>query len=165
MRLEGIFRTPCGVGGRSIFETVGMLPQTGGKCNGKLFGKRLETEGRQGGPPSEYLGGVAEEGVGCRVRGAAPEQVGCVGAGVLPAPAPPCGRAPLTLAPVVVLHSWSMRSISAICEWVVAMLLFILFGLLAVDFSRLDGCTLCLQPDSGSLRPPPDSPTSLHVQL
>ncbi|KAI4558179.1 hypothetical protein MJG53_013177 [Ovis ammon polii x Ovis aries] len=68
-------------------------------------------------------------------------------------------------ASVVVLHSWSMRSVSAICEWVVAMLLFILFGLLAVDFSRLDGCTLCLQPDSGSLRPPPDSPTSLHVQL
>uniref|UniRef100_A0AC11CWR5 Transmembrane protein 150B n=1 Tax=Ovis aries TaxID=9940 RepID=A0AC11CWR5_SHEEP len=66
---------------------------------------------------------------------------------------------------MVVLHSWSMRSVSAICEWVVAMLLFILFGLLAVDFSRLDGCTLCLQPDSGSLRPPPDSPTSLHVQL
>ena len=25
-RPEGIFRTPCGVGGRSIFETVGMLP-------------------------------------------------------------------------------------------------------------------------------------------
>ncbi|XP_061245274.1 modulator of macroautophagy TMEM150B isoform X2 [Bos javanicus] len=66
---------------------------------------------------------------------------------------------------MVVLHSWSMRSVSAICEWVAAMLLFILFGLLAVDFSRLDGCTLCLQPGSGSLRPPPDSPTSLHVQL
>ena len=32
-----------------------------------------------------------------------------------------------------------MRSVSAICEWVAAMLLFILFGLLAVDFSRLDG--------------------------
>ncbi|KAB0353519.1 hypothetical protein FD755_023778, partial [Muntiacus reevesi] len=63
---------------------------------------------------------------------------------------------------MVVLHSWSMRSVSAICEWVVAMLLFILFGLLAVDFSRLDGCTLRLQPGSGSLRPPPDSPTSLH---
>ncbi|XP_059732678.1 modulator of macroautophagy TMEM150B isoform X1 [Bos taurus] len=66
---------------------------------------------------------------------------------------------------MVVLHSWSMRSVSAICEWVAAMLLFILFGLLAVDFSRLDSCTLCLQPGSGSLRPPPDSPTSLHVQL
>ena len=87
------------------------------------------------------------------------------GAGSPLAPAPPCGLAPLTLAPVVVLHYWSMRSVSAICEWVAAMLLFILFGLLAVDFSRLDGCTLCLQPGSGSLRPPPDSPTSLHVQL
>ncbi|XP_028341584.1 modulator of macroautophagy TMEM150B [Physeter macrocephalus] len=70
----------------------------------------------------------------------------------------------LTVA-MVVLHTWSLRSASAACEWVVAMLLFILFGLFAVDFSGLHGCTLCLQPGPGSLSPPPASPVSLKVQL
>ncbi|XP_004283345.1 modulator of macroautophagy TMEM150B isoform X1 [Orcinus orca] len=69
----------------------------------------------------------------------------------------------LTVA-MVVLHTWSLRSASAACEWVVAMLLFVLFGLFAVDFSSLDGCTLCLQPGPGSLSPPPASPISLKVQ-
>ncbi|XP_068383474.1 modulator of macroautophagy TMEM150B isoform X2 [Eschrichtius robustus] len=70
----------------------------------------------------------------------------------------------LTVA-MVVLHTWSLRSASAACEWVVAMLLFTLFGLFAVDFSGLDGCTLCLQPGPGSPSPPPASPIALKVQL
>ncbi|XP_048225489.1 modulator of macroautophagy TMEM150B [Perognathus longimembris pacificus] len=66
---------------------------------------------------------------------------------------------------------------SAACEWAVAMLLFFLFGLLAVDFSVLDGCTLCLQPQlSPRLQPQalacldlssltPASPETLQTQL
>lgn len=50
MRPEGVFRTPCGVGGRSIFETVGMLPQTGGKCNGKYLGSGWRQRGDKEGP-------------------------------------------------------------------------------------------------------------------
>lgn len=57
-----------------------------------------------------------------------------------------------------------MRSASAACEWAIAMLLFTLFGLFAVDFSCLDGCTLCLQPGP-SLSPPPASPISLQITL
>ncbi|XP_069313375.1 modulator of macroautophagy TMEM150B [Eulemur rufifrons] len=68
---------------------------------------------------------------------------------------------------MIVLHSQELRSASAICEWATAMLLFGLFGLFSVDFSGLDGCTLCLQPRSGLSppRPPPASPVSLPVQL
>uniref|UniRef100_A0A8C8Z3N7 Transmembrane protein 150B n=1 Tax=Prolemur simus TaxID=1328070 RepID=A0A8C8Z3N7_PROSS len=66
---------------------------------------------------------------------------------------------------MIVLHSQQLRSASAICEWATAMLLFGLFGLFSVDFSGLDGCTLCLQPRS-SLSPPPLAfPVSLPVQL
>ncbi|KAL0609987.1 Modulator of macroautophagy TMEM150B [Plecturocebus cupreus] len=65
---------------------------------------------------------------------------------------------------VFVLHAYSLRGVSAACEWVVAMLLFMLFGLLAVDFSTLQSCTLCLQPWP-SLSPPPASPISLPVRL
>ncbi|EPY88137.1 transmembrane protein 150B precursor [Camelus ferus] len=65
---------------------------------------------------------------------------------------------------VVVLHVWLLRSASAACEWVAAMLLFILFGLFAVDFSSLGRCTLHLQPGPNSLSPPA-SPISLQVPL
>ncbi|GAB5581517.1 modulator of macroautophagy TMEM150B isoform X4 [Prionailurus iriomotensis] len=65
---------------------------------------------------------------------------------------------------VVVLHSWLLRSASAACEWAVAMLLFTLFGLFAVDFSGLDGCTLTLRPGP-SLSSPPASPLSLQIPL
>ncbi|ELW64749.1 Transmembrane protein 150B [Tupaia chinensis] len=61
-----------------------------------------------------------------------------------------------------------LRSASAACEWAVALLLFALFGLLAVDFSRLDGRSLTLRPRPGpgaSRGTPPASPTSLQVQL
>ncbi|XP_065755749.1 modulator of macroautophagy TMEM150B [Phocoena phocoena] len=71
-----------------------------------------------------------------------------------------CSLCTILMVAMVVLYTWSLRSASAACEWVVAMLLFILFGLFAVDFSSLDGCTLCLQPGPGSLSPrrPPPSP-------
>nr|XP_045377806.1 modulator of macroautophagy TMEM150B isoform X2 [Camelus bactrianus] len=65
---------------------------------------------------------------------------------------------------MVVLHVWLLRSASAACEWVAAMLLFILFGLFAVDFSSLGRCTLHLQPGPNSLSPPA-SPISLQVPL
>lgn len=64
---------------------------------------------------------------------------------------------------MVILHTSLLRSASAACEWTVAMLLFTLFGLLAVDFSCLEGCTLCLQPGP-SLSQQPDSPISLKPQ-
>ncbi|XP_020950658.1 transmembrane protein 150B isoform X1 [Sus scrofa] len=70
----------------------------------------------------------------------------------------------LTVA-MVVLHIWRMRSVSAALEWTVAMLLFVLFGLFAVDFSGLDGCTLRLRPRSGPLSTPPASPVPLQVSL
>ncbi|XP_047646626.1 modulator of macroautophagy TMEM150B isoform X2 [Phacochoerus africanus] len=70
----------------------------------------------------------------------------------------------LTVA-MVVLHVWRMRSVSAALEWTVAMLLFVLFGLFAVDFSGLDGCTLRLRPCLGPLSPPPASPVPLQVSL
>uniref|UniRef100_F6PV05 Transmembrane protein 150B n=1 Tax=Equus caballus TaxID=9796 RepID=F6PV05_HORSE len=75
-----------------------------------------------------------------------------------------CSVCTILMVAMVVLHSWPLRSASAACEWAVAMLLFALFGLLAVDFSGLEGCTLCLQPGP-SLSPPPASPMSLQVQL
>lgn len=50
-----------------------------------------------------------------------------------------------------------MRSASAACEWAVAMLLFVLFGFFAVDFSTLRGCTLQLEPRLDSSLPQPDA--------
>lgn len=82
-----------------------------------------------------------------------------------PGRGPRCGAVPLTLCTVVVLHIWRMRSVSAALEWTVAMLLFVLFGLFAVDFSGLDGCTLRLRPRSGPLSTPPASPVPLQVSL
>ncbi|XP_020034845.1 modulator of macroautophagy TMEM150B [Castor canadensis] len=75
-----------------------------------------------------------------------------------------CSLCTVLIMAMIVLHSWLLRSASAACEWAVAMLLFMLFGLFAVDFSVLDGCNLCLQPRQ-SLSPPPASPVSLQVQL
>ncbi|KAM6154487.1 modulator of macroautophagy TMEM150B [Erethizon dorsatum] len=75
-----------------------------------------------------------------------------------------CLLCSLLIVAMIVLHLWPLRSASAACEWALAMLLFTLFGLFAVDFSDLDGCTLCLRPRPG-LGPPPASPTASQVQL
>ncbi|XP_077770876.1 modulator of macroautophagy TMEM150B isoform X1 [Canis aureus] len=75
-----------------------------------------------------------------------------------------CSLCTILMVAMVILHHWPLRSASAACEWAIAMLLFMLFGLFAVDFSCLDGCTLCLQPGP-SLSPPPASPISLQVPL
>lgn len=75
-----------------------------------------------------------------------------------------CGLCTILMVAMVVLHTWPLRSASAACEWAVAMLLFTLFGLFAVDFSSLDGCALCLQPGP-SLSVPPASPVTLQVRL
>ncbi|XP_016009710.1 modulator of macroautophagy TMEM150B isoform X3 [Rousettus aegyptiacus] len=94
----------------------------------------------------------------------------------LPQPGPPwirplrlvlCSLCTILMVAMVVLHTWPLRSASAACEWAVAMLLFKLFGLLAVDFSSLNSCTLCLQPGPSlnfNLSPPPASPISLQAQ-
>nr|XP_036881743.1 modulator of macroautophagy TMEM150B isoform X2 [Manis javanica] len=75
-----------------------------------------------------------------------------------------CGLCTILMVAMVVLHTWPLRSASAACEWAVAMLLFTLFGLFAVDFSSLDGCALSLQPGP-SLSVPPASPVTLQVRL
>ncbi|KAF0883585.1 modulator of macroautophagy TMEM150B isoform X2 [Crocuta crocuta] len=91
----------------------------------------------------------------------------------LPQPGPPwigplrwglCSLCSILMVTMVVLHSWPLRSAAAACEWAVAMLLFTLFGLFAVDFSGLDGCTLSLRPGP-SLSSPPASPISLQIPL
>ncbi|CAK6437485.1 unnamed protein product [Pipistrellus nathusii] len=68
-----------------------------------------------------------------------------------------CTLCTVLLVTMLVLHFSRQRSAAAACEWAVAMLLFTLFGLMAVDFSGLEGCSLCLQPEP-SLRPQPVSP-------
>lgn len=75
-----------------------------------------------------------------------------------------CSLCTILMVAMVILHTWLLRSASAACEWAIAMLLFTLFGLLAVDFSGLDSCTLCLQPGSSLSPPPPASPISLQAQ-
>ncbi|OCT73162.1 hypothetical protein XELAEV_18036141mg [Xenopus laevis] len=40
---------------------------------------------------------------------------------------------------MAVFLKMNMKSVSAICEWIVAMILFLLYGLFAVDFWHLDG--------------------------
>ncbi|XP_045843096.1 modulator of macroautophagy TMEM150B isoform X2 [Meles meles] len=74
-----------------------------------------------------------------------------------------CSLCTILLVTMMILHFWPLRSASAACEWAIAMLLFALFGLFAVDFSCLDGCSLQLQP--GHLSSPPASPTSLQIHL
>ncbi|KAM6223553.1 modulator of macroautophagy TMEM150B [Rhynchocyon petersi] len=80
----------------------------------------------------------------------------------LPQPGSPWIR-PLRLGLCTVGTSLLERSASASCEWAAATLLFALFGLLAMDFSRLHGCTLSLQaaPDPGPQPPPDGGITSL----
>ncbi|XP_016073816.1 PREDICTED: transmembrane protein 150B [Miniopterus natalensis] len=73
-----------------------------------------------------------------------------------------CSICSVLMVAMVVLHTSLLRSHSAVCEWAVAMLLFMLFGLLTVDFSSLEGCTLCLRPGP-SLNLQPASPISLQV--
>ncbi|VTJ79978.1 Hypothetical predicted protein [Marmota monax] len=75
-----------------------------------------------------------------------------------------CSLCSILTVAMIILYFWPPRSASAICEWAVAMLLFTLFGLFAVDFSSLDSCSLSLQPRQ-DLSPPPGSPVSLQVQL
>ncbi|XP_062944505.1 modulator of macroautophagy TMEM150B [Cynocephalus volans] len=83
-----------------------------------------------------------------------------------------CSLCTILIVAMTVLNARQLRSASALCEWAVAMLLFTLFGLFAIDFSSLDGCTLCLQsrpsrgpPPGPSLSPQPASPVSLQVRL
>lgn len=80
-----------------------------------------------------------------------------------------CSICSVLMVAMVVLHVQNLRSAAAYCEWAVAMILFLLFGLLAVDFSCLHGCTLQLQsiPVPGNSPPPssPTSPSSLPLQL
>lgn len=75
-----------------------------------------------------------------------------------------CSLCTILMVTMVILHTWPLRSASAACEWAVAMLLFTLFGLLAVDFSGLHSCTLCLQPGPSLSPPPSASPISLQTQ-
>lgn len=64
-----------------------------------------------------------------------------------------CIFSTILIVAMIVLYSQRMRSASAACEWAVAMLLFMLFGLLAVDFSSLRGCVLHLQPKLDASHP------------
>ncbi|XP_020859182.1 modulator of macroautophagy TMEM150B isoform X1 [Phascolarctos cinereus] len=62
-----------------------------------------------------------------------------------------CGACTVLMVTMMVLQLWSLRSAAAACEWSITMLLFALFGLLAVDFSHLSGFVIGLQsrPASG----------------
>ncbi|KAM4652176.1 modulator of macroautophagy TMEM150B-like [Discoglossus pictus] len=46
---------------------------------------------------------------------------------------------------MVVFFSQNMRSIAAICEWIVAMIIFLLFGLFSVEFWHFEGFFLHVQ--------------------
>ncbi|XP_074163360.1 modulator of macroautophagy TMEM150B isoform X3 [Sminthopsis crassicaudata] len=56
-----------------------------------------------------------------------------------------CGLCTALVVAMIVLHFWPRHSEAAVCEWSTAMLLFLLFGLLAVDFSDTTGFTISLQ--------------------
>ncbi|XP_037674699.1 modulator of macroautophagy TMEM150B isoform X2 [Choloepus didactylus] len=75
-----------------------------------------------------------------------------------------CSVCSILIVAMAVLHAVSLRSVSAACEWAVTMLLFALFGLFAVDFSGLHGCTISLRPcrGPGTLAA---SPGPLQIQL
>lgn len=70
-----------------------------------------------------------------------------------------CSVGSVLMVAMVVLHVRGLRSAGAGCEWAVATILFALFGLLAVDFSDLQRCTLQLLPRSD---PGPCAPSSLQ---
>ncbi|XP_052025998.1 modulator of macroautophagy TMEM150B [Apodemus sylvaticus] len=76
-----------------------------------------------------------------------------------------CSISTLLIIAMIVLHSRHMRSASAICEWTVAMLLFILFGFYAVDFAGIQGCTLHLQTRlDSSLPQAPSGPPNIQME-
>uniref|UniRef100_A0A452H245 CWH43-like N-terminal domain-containing protein n=1 Tax=Gopherus agassizii TaxID=38772 RepID=A0A452H245_9SAUR len=58
------------------------------------------------------------------------------------------GHRPLLLldsGSVFTLHGLGLRSEAAACEWTLALTLFLLFGLFAVDFRHIESCSLRLQ--------------------
>ncbi|XP_074076148.1 modulator of macroautophagy TMEM150B isoform X3 [Macrotis lagotis] len=69
-----------------------------------------------------------------------------------------CGLCTVLMVTMVVLHLWPLRSAAAVCEWSIAMLLFTLFGLLAVDFSHLSGFAISLRS-----RPTSCPPSAAHL--
>ncbi|CAH7407061.1 modulator of macroautophagy TMEM150B [Phodopus roborovskii] len=71
-----------------------------------------------------------------------------------------CILSTILIVTMIILYSQLMRSASAACEWAVAMMLFTQFGLFAVDFSSLGGCSLHLQPklDASLPQAPSGSP-------
>ncbi|XP_052567991.1 modulator of macroautophagy TMEM150B [Peromyscus californicus insignis] len=77
-----------------------------------------------------------------------------------------CILSTVLIVAMIILYSQRMRSASAVCEWAVAMLLFVLFGFFAVDFSSLRGCALQLQPklDSSLSQAPSESPNTQMSQ-
>ncbi|CAO2627261.1 Modulator of macroautophagy TMEM150B [Lemmus lemmus] len=78
-----------------------------------------------------------------------------------------CSLSTILIVAMIILYSQRMRSASAACEWAVAMLLFVLFGFFAVDFSSLRGCTLHLetQLDSSLPQTPTRSPNIQMSQM
>ncbi|XP_028930029.1 modulator of macroautophagy TMEM150B isoform X2 [Ornithorhynchus anatinus] len=75
-----------------------------------------------------------------------------------------CGLCSSLMVAMVVLHFWPLRSAAAACEWAVAMILFLLFGLFAVDFAQLGSCSLRLRSASLHLTPsPPDLQLSIQT--
>ncbi|XP_008844888.1 modulator of macroautophagy TMEM150B [Nannospalax galili] len=75
-----------------------------------------------------------------------------------------CSLSTILIVAMIVLNFHNLRSASAACEWAVAMLLFMLFGFFAVDFSSLRGCALHLKSRLDS-SPPPASPVTPEIQL
>ncbi|XP_025053390.1 modulator of macroautophagy TMEM150B isoform X1 [Alligator sinensis] len=56
-----------------------------------------------------------------------------------------CAGSTTFLVAMVTLHMLGLRSVAAGCEWALAMTLFLLFGLFAVEFRHVTGCSLRLQ--------------------
>ncbi|CAM2110144.1 unnamed protein product [Caretta caretta] len=52
---------------------------------------------------------------------------------------------PLDSGSVFALHGLGLRSEAAACEWTLALILFLLFGLFAVDFRHIESCSVGLQ--------------------
>ncbi|XP_038609225.1 modulator of macroautophagy TMEM150B isoform X1 [Tachyglossus aculeatus] len=73
-----------------------------------------------------------------------------------------CGFCSGLMVAMVVLHFWPLRSAAAACEWAVAMILFLLYGLFAVDFAQLGSCSLRLRAASLHLTP---SPADLQLSI
>ncbi|XP_006901927.1 PREDICTED: transmembrane protein 150B [Elephantulus edwardii] len=69
-----------------------------------------------------------------------------------------CTVCTVLIVTMVISYRLKLKTASAACEWAAAMLIFMLFGLLAVDFSCLGGCTLSLQAAPGLDPQPPPTP-------